>query len=224
MSRHWCTLVVAVVLIGGCAARRPTEHPAPSKPIKLIAVLEIALAPGGASASASDGETQRRLPPDAGRAITGQIYSVLANRSDIRFVPDLTIGDATKQPTITQGASAAARALALGKAVAADGVIFGTVSRFDERVGTEFGATQPASVAFDLALLETATDQIIWRGQFAQTQEPLTSNLLRFWTFWKSGPRWISARELSRLGVEQLIDDMRQTIGTTGQSRSWWPW
>jgi hypothetical protein len=105
------------------------------------------------------------------------------------------------------------RARELGKSVAADGVIFGTVSRFDERVGTDLGATEPASVSFDLNLLETATDHIVWHGEYAKTQEPLTSNLLQFWMFWEEGPRWLSARERARRGAAQLLDDLRQVMG-----------
>ena len=208
-------------LVMGCAARRATELPAPVKPIKLVAVLEIQPATAGATAVAGDGEAQRRLPRDAGRAVTGQIYSVIANRSDFRFVPDLTVSDASKLAGIASG-PLLERARELGKAVGADGVIFGTVSRFDERVGTELGATEPASVSFDLNLLETTSDQVVWHGEYAKTQEPLTSNLLQFWMFWRSGPRWISARELARLGAEQLLEDMRSVMHIETARRSWW--
>jgi hypothetical protein len=213
---------VLAVCIGhtGCAARRSTDLPAPTKPIKLIAVLEIQAASPGATSVSADGEAQRRLPPDAGRAVTGQIYSVLANRSDFRFVPDLTVSDTSRQPGIA-GGLLLDRARELGKAVASDGVIFGTVTRFDERVGTELGATSPASVSFDLNLLDTASDQIVWHGEYAKTQEALSSNLMQFWMFWESGPRWISARELARLGAQQLLDDMRGSMQLE-PNRAWW--
>jgi hypothetical protein len=217
--------VVAVLLacasLHGCAARRPTDLPAPIRPIKLVAVLEIQPARAGATTVAGDGEQQRRLPPDAGLAVTGQIYSVIANRSDYRFVPDLTVSDTSKQPRIATGALPD-RALELGKAVGADGVIFGTVSRFDERIGTELGATEPASVSFDLNMLETASGKVVWHGEYSSTQEALSSNLLQFWMFWRSGPRWISARELARVGAEQLLDDMRSVMQVEPTKRSWW--
>ena len=169
----------------------------------------------------ADGEALRRLPADAGRAVTGQIYSVLANRADFRFVPDLTVTDVSKQPSIASGALLE-RARELGKSVAADGVLFGTVTRFDERVGTELGATEPASVSFDLNLLEAGSDQVVWRGEYSQTQEPLTSNLLQFWMFWESRPRWLTARELSRLGAEELLEDMREVLQIEPAKRDWW--
>lgn len=220
-SRVIRATVLACLVVGGCAARQPSTLPAPIKPIRLIAVLELQAAPPGATTISSDGEAQRRLPPDAGRAVTGQIYSVIANRSDFRFVPDLTVTDAAKQPRVASG-PLEERARELGKSVAADGVIFGTVTRFDERVGTDIGATEPASVTFDLSLLETATDKVVWHGEYAKTQEALSSNLLQFWMFWEEGPRWLSARELARIGAEQLLDEMREVMGYQVDKRPWW--
>jgi hypothetical protein len=213
--------IALCLMISGCAAHRHTDLPAPTKPIKLVAVLEIQAATLGATSVSGDGEAQRRLPADAGRAVTGQIYSVLANRSDFRFVPDLTVSDTSKQPGIASG-TLEDRARELGKAVASDGVIFGTVTRFDERVGTELGATTPASVHFELNLLETASDKIIWHGEYAKTQEALSSNLLQFWMFWENGPRWISARELARVGVQELLEDMRLAMQIEDPKRHWW--
>src|SRR5512143_260353 len=124
------------MLVTGCAAQRRADLPRPTKPIKLVTVLPLEATPAGSA--------QKRVPPDAGRAVTGQVYAALANRSDFRFVPDLSVEDAVKAPNIANAPSLEARAAELGKALSADAVIFGTVSRFDERVGTEYGATSPA--------------------------------------------------------------------------------
>jgi hypothetical protein len=203
-------LAVVAIVLPGCAAKRPPELPKPVGPIRVLAVLDIE--PGVPGPTAEEAKAPPRVPPEAGRAVTGQIYGVLANRRDFRFVPDLAVADVTRDPAVRGAASLIDRARALSKAVTTDAVLFGTVSRFDERVGTRYGATSPASVAFDLALLETATGEIIWRGQFAETQEPLTSNVLQIWMFWRGGPRWLTARELTRLGVERLFNDMRKAV------------
>jgi len=208
--RTACSLIaLPVVVLVACSAQRPTEVPKPQAPILLVAVLEIEpLALGGPGA---EGGAVPRLTPDAGRAVTGQIYGALADRSDFRFVPDLTVLDAVRDPTVKNAPTLLDKARALTKVVTTDGVLFGTVSRFEERVGTEFGATHPAAVTFDLSLLESASGEVVWHGEFAQRQEALTTNLLQFWMFWHSGPRWLTARELARLGVDRLLDDMRRT-------------
>ena len=94
----------------------------------------------------------------------------------------------------------------------ADKVIFGSVSRFRERVGTQGGAREPASVSFELNLLDMRSGEVVWQSRFDETQQPLSSNLLKLWMYWRGGPRWFTARELARLGVDRLLDDMADTL------------
>ena len=63
----------------------------------------------------------------------------------------------------------------------------------------------PASVAFALYLVEVKTGRRIWRGVFDETQRPLTDNLLQARQSLKMGVKWLSARELARFGVEQVV-------------------
>ena len=152
-----------------------------------------------------------RIEPGASRVLTAQIYGVLASSSEWRFVPDLTVVQAL--PKIPPSGDLAERARALGKAVGADAVLFGTVSRYVERVGSEYGAQEPAAVAFKLQLISVASGTILWTGSFDQVQEPLSSNLFNWWQFWRGGPKWFSAEEFSHLGVEHEINDLAQQMG-----------
>lgn len=206
MFKNRSLLLVAMAFLLGCSARQPEiERP----PIDLLAVLPIEpAAPQGRGA-----EEREPLPSDAGLAVTAQIYRFLANQSDFRFVADLAVQDAVRKSAVRDAPNLTARAVALGKEVAANGVIFGTVARFRERVGTELGATSPASVAFDLGLVDVASGEVLWQGSFAKTQEPLSSNLFNFWMFWRAGPHWFSARELAGLGVDKLLEEMTETVG-----------
>jgi hypothetical protein len=173
--------------------------------IRALAVLP--LEPAGDA-----GETP--LPAEAADAVTAQLYRVLADQTDFRFVPDLAVADSVALPEVRSAGGLTERAVALGKQVRADGVLFGRVFRYQKRVGTAFGATQPASVAFDLSLVAVSTGEVIWKGEFSQTQEPLSSNLLNWWMFWSGGPRWFSASELAGLGVERLFGDMTSSVAT----------
>jgi hypothetical protein len=199
------TVLLGLALLFGCSARQPqADLPA----IDLLAVLPIERA----AAASADGEGDQALPENAGLAVTAQIYRFLAQRPDFRFVADLAVQDAARSATVSGAADLTARAVALGKEVSADAVIFGTVSRFRERVGTELGATGPASVSFDLGLVDVASGKVLWQGRFSKTQEPLSSNLFNFWMFWRAGPHWFSARELAGLGVEDLLEEMTETV------------
>lgn len=191
-------VLLAQVAGGGCALRRGGKA---ERRIALLAVLPLEPAPEATSVSR-----------EQARAVTAQIYGVLAQRPELRFVPDLTVEQALRDPEVESAAGLVPRAAALGRKVGADAVLFGTVSRFRERVGGSLGAKSPASVAFELRLLDMASGEVIWRGEFDRTQQPLSANLLNFWMFWRGGARWWTASELSRLGVEELLRDLRRQV------------
>ncbi len=56
---------------------------------------------------------------------------------------------------------------------------------------------------------------------FDETQQPLSENVLRFFTFMKRKASWITAGELAREGVvkavEQLEEDLKVDQAGTGQ-------
>jgi hypothetical protein len=206
--------IAALLLAVFAAACSSEDKPVTLRPTRLVAVMPVEPAPEASQPAAGDEEGPRQpLPADAGIAITGQIYEVLAHDSKFRFVPDLTVVDVSNRPSLRHAPTLVARAVALGKEVKADAVIYGEVHRFRERVGTEYGATEPASVAFDLGLVDVAKGTVLWKGSFSETQESLSSNLLNWWMFWRAGPHWFTARELADLGVEKLVDDMKDAIG-----------
>jgi hypothetical protein len=202
--------VALLAVLTACAPRRPADAPVPDAPIRLLAVLPLEAVPAASPAPGT--EAPPPLPADAPAAVTAQIYAVLAEQSYFRFVPDLTVADALGRPSLDGAATRAERAAKLGRAAAADAVLAGEVSRFRERVGRDYGATAAAAVSFRLELIEVSTGRVLWSAAFDKAQEPLTSNLLDWWMFWRGGPRWLSARELARFGVEQLLDDMRAAV------------
>ncbi len=142
------------------------------------------------------------LDTHAGKALTAQIYGVLAEQTRFRFVPDLTVEGISVAGNGLQGARR------LAEATEADGVLFATVYRFQDRVGPRLAASAPASVSFDLSLYSRAEDDVVWRASFDETQQPLSTNFLKAWMFWRGGPHWLTARELSRLGLERLFDQL----------------
>ena len=56
------------------------------------------------------------------------------------------------------------------------------------------------------------TGEVLWRGSFTQTQEPLAWNLLNWWQFWENGPRWMTVEELAHIGVKRLLDELGGSI------------
>jgi hypothetical protein len=212
MSR-WPQLLLSRFLVASAllapAGCNPFHRP-PKLPerVDLIAIMPIE--PLGRS-SATPPVPVETLAPGAGREVTAAVYGVLTSSSEWRVVADLTVAQALAH--MKGEGDLTSRARALGKEVGADAVLFGTVSRYVERVGAEYGARQPAAVAFTLSLISVASGKILWTGSFDQTQRPLTTNLFNWWQFWRGGPRWFSVQEFTRLGVEHVLRDMSKRVG-----------
>lgn len=203
--------MLSTLLAAGCATKQPEQPEVAPAHMQLLAVLPIE-----SSVETSPAAASAPPPAEAGQVVTSQLYRVLAEQTEFRVVPDLTVADTMETPEVRSARSVLERAVALGKEVGADGVIFGRVVRFKKRVGTDFGASEPASVSFELGLVAVSSGDVVWKGSFDQTQEPLTSNLFNWWMFWRAGPRWFSAAELAGLGVDRLFEDMTASVNTEG--------
>jgi hypothetical protein len=92
-----------------------------------------------------------------------------------------------------------------GKRAETDAVIIGHIFRFVDRKGNRASVVSPASVAFDLHLIDVDSGKIIWTGNFDQTQHPLSENLLELSNFIKRGASWVTAEELAKGGLEDIL-------------------
>jgi hypothetical protein len=94
----------------------------------------------------------------------------------------------------------------LGETLGVDGIFFGFVYRFRERVGSPYSVEQPASVAFSVHLYHVASKEITWSGVFDKTQASLMENLLDVKTFFGSRGKWMTAEQLAAEGVRQVMN------------------
>jgi TolB-like protein len=196
---------VALALLGVVAACGGKQPPNPPLFARVVAVLPFETAPG-----ADKGE--KRGEATAGDLVTAQVYRYLSQQTTYRIVPDITVVDTLATPELRRAIGQRERAAQLGRAVGADGVLFGRVDRFDQRVGTAYGASAPASVKFSIGLVGVESGEVVWEGAFDETQESLSANFFDWWMFWESGPRWLSASEMAGLGVDRLLDDCRNSL------------
>jgi hypothetical protein len=91
---------------------------------------------------------------------------------------------------------------AVGQCMKADYLLVPFVSRWQERVGGEWGVTQPASLTMDLYLIETATGQVR-RYHFEEEQQGLAENLLQGRRFVKRQGRWVTPLEIAAEALEE---------------------
>lgn len=90
----------------------------------------------------------------------------------------------------------------------ATAVAVGRVTRWRERQGSAAGATQPASVAFEVSLYEAPTGRRVWTGRFDETQKSITESIFRARQYPGSGTRWLSTEEFARWGAKEVAKSM----------------
>ena len=96
----------------------------------------------------------------------------------------------------------------IGKRLGADAVLIGHVYRFKDRIGSEYAAQAPASVGFDLNMVNTHNGTLIWSDHFDETQKALNENLFLINDFLKRRGRWVTARQMASTALKELAGKM----------------
>jgi TolB-like protein len=150
-------------------------------------------------------------PLAAGAAdnITGDIYREVSG--DWKVVSQNAVMQAVQQ--VPSGTSLDDSALKVGQSTGADGVLYGSVERYVERIGMGYAADKPASVAFSLKLVDMKSGQVVWTARFSKTQQPLANNIFNLPTFLQNKGQWVQASELANDGVTQAINNLRESLG-----------
>ena len=176
--------------------------------INRVAVMPLIEAPGG--------ET---LAPGASDAVTAEVYSQVAVAGGWDPVPAQDVDEAMqKMPPTTMG-NLDQNALQLGREVSADGVLYGTVERYQERVGMDYSAASPASVAFSLKFVDLKSGQIVWTAKFAKSQAALSQNLFDLANFVQRSGRWVRAHEIAQEGVKEAVTDLHGDLNLSQNVR-----
>jgi TolB-like protein len=149
------------------------------------------------------------LAPGAADTITADIYRQASGTW--KLVPQGAVMQAAEQTQSSANLDDAA--IQVGQATGADAVLYGSVERYVERVGAEYAADKPASVAFSLKLLDMKSKQVVWTARFSKTQQPLGTNFFALPTFLENKGQWVLASELASTGVQQALENLRSSLG-----------
>jgi len=172
--------------------------------IKTVTINRVAVMPL-VEAAPGGGEP---LAPGAADAISAELYSSVAMAGGWDPIPEQDVMDAMQKMPPTTLANLDENALALGHEVSADGVLYGTVERYKERVGADYAAASPASVAFTLRFVDLKSKQIVWTAKFAKSQAALSQNLFDLANFVQRSGRWVRAHEIAQEGVKEAVADL----------------
>jgi len=97
-----------------------------------------------------------------------------------------------------------------GRMLNADLVFQGYLYRFKQRVGKDYAAESSASVAFDLYLIDSREQKVVWSAFFDETQQALTDDLRFIGTFFRRGGRWITAEEMAGEAMQNMFKEFEQ--------------
>jgi PBP1b-binding outer membrane lipoprotein LpoB len=159
------------------------------------------------------------LAPGAAEAISAELYSQVAVAGGWDPIPAQDVDDAMQKMPPTTMANLDQNALQLGHDVSADGVLYGTVERYQERVGMDYSAASPASVAFSLKFVDLKSGQIVWTAKFAKSQAALSQNLFDLANFVQRSGRWVRAHEIAQEGVKEAVTDLHGDLNLSQNVR-----
>jgi len=145
----------------------------------------------------------------AASTLTRYVYELVYARFQDRVLPQdgvMASYDAIPQDQERDTPLTVARRV--GQASGADYMLLGTVWRYRERSGSSSSSRSPSSVAFDLYLVDVRKGETVWMANFEETQRSLTDNIWDADTFFSRGAKWLSANELARYGVEEIVKQM----------------
>jgi hypothetical protein len=137
------------------------------------------------------------------------VYSTVAAMPKWQIVSDSEVREVA-QAVPPGGETARLRKIA--EMVYADAVIVGRVQRYRERIGDEWGAKSPASVAFVLDLIDVRRADVVWSARFDETQKPLSENIFALGDIGQRGIRWLNAEQLTHEGVKKALAQLHQML------------
>ena len=150
-----------------------------------------------------------KIMEGADKIVEDVFVDKLSEFYEIEIIPSEKVQNACKK--VTSGKiqeSSLDNVKKIGKELKADYLAVGYVYRFVERVGYGYSSEHPASVAFEIHLVKVDDASSIWRGFFDKTQKSLTENILEISSFFKGGAKWLTARQLTEQGMEEVFETL----------------
>src|SRR5271154_7113063 len=157
-TARWLRIALTATLVlalAGCASEQienfPDKIPGLAdanlhvkavRSIKTIVVHRVAVMP---LINYPDVTEPDSIQEGAAQSLTAQIYSQMQLAGGWEIVPEDDVTDAMQKLPPTTRANLEQNAYALARLVSADSVIYGTVHEYQDRVGSGYAASQPAS-------------------------------------------------------------------------------
>jgi hypothetical protein len=206
--------LVTLVVLGACNPAPTTVTVRRLAAVAPGSIRRIAVLPFTEAAlerhSPVPGQEPLTEPP--GETVTRAMTEALQRLGDWHITDPLVVGEAFRRLYGEVRAPTQEEARAVGALLAVDAIVRGQVTAFDERIGTEFAAEQPARVDFAIELIRMPTGDVVWQGEYSEQQQALTDNLWNLGGFLHEGGKWVRARELAAIGAAQIAARLHEAL------------
>ncbi len=159
------------------------------------------------------------LGPGAADAITAELYSQVSLAGGWQEVPQDDVTQALQNLPPSTPQDLETNAFAIGRLTSADGVLFGTVERYEDRSGSDDSSAKPAAVSFSLKFLDMKSGKVVWTSNFSKTQKSFAQSLTNLVNFVQKEGRWVHAQEVAQIGVEQSVADLHRHLTFVADSK-----
>ncbi len=187
-------------IYAGCGAKYVSSTLSPNwDAVKITKVAQIpfAFVPDGGE----DGVRSARVDPH-GVALISSMFLHGLEDAGYAVIP---FDGETLERLSPQGTLPIDVVKSMGEKTGAEAVLTGVVTRYEEREGGPLGVKKPASIGFEVNLINTIDGTLLWSGRYAETQKSLAEDLGMIFTFFKRKGKWLTAEELARYGVEDVL-------------------
>ncbi|MBA3028962.1 MAG: hypothetical protein FP816_09155 [Desulfobacteraceae bacterium] len=151
-----------------------------------------------------------KIEADGEDYLNGKLRDLLEKRKDFRVISPEDQGDALIKESsghFENSVSIQQLVEMAGKA-GADCVLVGYVYKYSDRVGNTMSVSSAASVAFELFLISTKNNSVIWSACFSETQKSLSEDLTKINKVIQRGVKWITVQEMAGAALTQLIGEI----------------
>jgi len=197
-------LVSGMILATGIESRAETKLSLAVMPFLIERVEDRAR---GAFCPICKGMIQRgNVAFGSQNTLTRLLYQKMEDVGTFKVLPFEKVEEAFSQIDRSQFELTPLRSsIRLGKTLSVDFIFVGVLFRFEERIGSSIGAEKPASVGFDVHLIRMKDEKMVWTAKFDETQRPLSENLLKMGSFVRRKGSWLTAEELSSVGMDEML-------------------
>jgi hypothetical protein len=209
---RWAGLAAgAALMVVGLAACDPapkvaTRRFTPVSPgeIRRIAVLPFAASDQALRAATAPDPGQEPLGESPDVTVRNAVADAMQRYTDWQILSDQVVDEVVSKELGSLRPPTEAEGRAIGKALGIDAVVRGDVLTFRERIGTDLGVSRPAYVDFAVEATRVLDGAVVWQGRYTEEQQALSDNFLNISGFFKTGARWVRARDLAVIGAAQI--------------------